>query len=68
MNAKTMTYEKAVKRLEQIVSQVENNELNIDQLGASLKEAQELLAFCKERLYKADAEINKMLDDFQKEA
>ena len=37
-----MTYEKAVKRLEQIVSQVENNELNIDQLGTSLKEAQEL--------------------------
>ena len=68
MDINTMTYEKAVKRLEQIVSQVENNELNIDQLGTSLKEAQELLAFGKERLYKADAEINKMLDEFQKEA
>ncbi len=67
MNAKAMTYEQAVKRLEQIVAQVENNELNIDQLGASLKEAQELLAYCKERLYKADEEINKMLDEFQKD-
>ncbi len=63
-----MTYENAVKRLEQIVSQVENNELNIDQLEIVLKEAQELLAFCKGRLYKADAEINKILDEFQKES
>lgn len=62
-----MTYEKAVKRLEEIVSQVENSELNIDQLSASLKEAQELLTFCKEKLYKADTEISKMLDGFQQE-
>lgn len=62
-----MTYEKAVKRLEEIVSQVENSELNIDQLSASLKEAQELLTFCKEKLYKVDAEISKMLDGFQQE-
>ena len=67
MTTKTMTYEKAVKRLEEIVSQVENSELNIDQLSASLKEAQELLTFCKEKLYKADAEISKMLDGFQQE-
>ena len=53
--------------MEEIVSQVENGELNIDQLSASLKEAQELLTFCKEKLYKADAEISKMLDSFQQE-
>lgn len=67
MPTKTMTYEKAVKRLEQIVNQIESNELDIDQLSSSLKEAQELLAFCKEKLYTTDAEIRKMLDAFQQE-
>lgn len=67
MPTRTMTYEKAVKRLEQIVNQIESNELDIDRLSSSLKEAQELLTFCKDKLYTTDAEIRKMLDAFQKE-
>lgn len=67
MTAKNMTYEKAMTRLEQIATQLENNELNIDQLSKALKEAQELLDFCRNKLYQADADINKMLDAFQHE-
>lgn len=65
MATKSLTYENAMKRLEQIVSQIENNELNIDQLSTSLKEAQELIAFCKGKLYETDTEIKKMLESFQ---
>ena len=32
MATKSLTYENAMKRLEQIVSQIENNELNIEAL------------------------------------
>lgn len=67
MPSKVMTYEKAMKRLEQILAQMENNELNIDQLTPVLKEAQELIIFCKQKLYTTDVEIQKMLDSFQKE-
>lgn len=67
MTAKNMTYEKAMTRLEQIATQLENNELNIDQLSKALKEAQELLDFCRNKLHQADADINKMLDAFQHE-
>lgn len=67
MPSKVMTYEKAMKRLEQILAQMENNELNIDQLTPVLKEAQELIIFCKQKLYTTDTEIQKMLDSFQKE-
>lgn len=67
MAARTLTYEKAMARLEQIVSQVESNELDIDKLTASLKEAKELIDFCKDKLYTTDAEIKKLLDSFQKE-
>ena len=34
-----MTYEKAMKRLEEIVKKIESGEMDIDSLAASLKEA-----------------------------
>ena len=57
----TYTYSEAMKRLEVIVSKIEGNELDIDELGNYLKEAQKLIKFCKDKLYKADQEIQKML-------
>ena len=63
MAAKKETYTEAMKKLETIVAKVEGGELDIDQLGENLKEAQRLIKFCKDKLYKADAEINKMLEE-----
>lgn len=63
MAAKKETYTEAMKKLETIVAKVEGGELDIDQLGENLKEAQRLIKFCKDKLYKADAEIKKMLKD-----
>ncbi|MBM6863942.1 exodeoxyribonuclease VII small subunit [Bacteroides caecigallinarum] len=63
MAAKKETYTEAMKKLETIVAKVEGGELDIDQLGENLKEAQRLIKFCKDKLYKADAEIKKMLED-----
>ena len=63
MSLKKETYTEAMERLEQIVSRIESNELDIDQLGDHLKEAQKLIKFCKDKLYKADAEIQKMLEE-----
>jgi len=55
-------YEEAMKRLEEIVSRIEENKMDIDQIGDSLKEARELIKFCKDKLYKTDEEIRKILD------
>ena len=63
MAAKKETYTEAMERLEQIVARIESNELDIDQLGDNLKEAQKLIKYCKDKLYKADAEIKKMLEE-----
>ena len=63
MVAKKETYTEAMKKLETIVAKVEGGELDIDQLGENLKEAQRLIKFCKDKLYKADAEIKKMLEE-----
>lgn len=67
MAAKKETYTQAMSKLEDIVAQIENNELDIDQLGEKLKEAQKLIAFCKDKLYKADEEIKKILNQKDEE-
>lgn len=58
-----MTYEEAQAQLEAIVSKVENNEFGLDELGDQLKKAFELVAFCKERLVKADRQIKSLLHE-----
>lgn len=63
MATKKETYTEAMKRLEAIVARIESNELDIDELGDNLKEAQKLIKYCREKLYKADVEIKKMLDE-----
>ena len=63
MATKKETYTEAMKRLESIVARIESNELDIDQLGENLQEAQKLIKFCRAKLYKADAEIKKMLEE-----
>ena len=62
LDMKAIKYEEAVRRLEEIVEQMENNELDIDSLSDKLKEAQELVKSCKDKLTKTDQEIKKLLD------
>ena len=57
MAAKKETYSQAMERLEKIVRQIDNNELDIDILSEKIKEANEIIAFCKDKLTKADREV-----------
>ncbi|MCI1648149.1 MAG: exodeoxyribonuclease VII small subunit [Bacteroides sp.] len=63
---KKETYTQAVERLEKIVYQIDNNELEIDELAEKIKEANDIIAFCTEKLTKADKEIEKLLSEKQK--
>ena len=62
---KKETYSQAMERLEKIVSQIDNNELDIDILSEKIKEANEIIAFCSDKLTKADREVQKLLSDKQ---
>jgi len=62
MAEKKESYAEAMAKLEEIVSAVEKDELDIDQLSQKLKEAQKLVSFCKEKLYKVDEEIKEIME------
>lgn len=67
MKKEALTYETAIARLEDLANRIENNELGIDQLAEQLKEAQRLIAFCRDKLYATDEEIQKILAKAEKE-
>ena len=56
-----MKYEEAIKNLESIVSMMESVKLYLDQLEEKLKEAQQLIKLCRDKLTKTDEEISKLL-------
>ena len=60
---KKETYSEALACLEKIVSQIDNNELEIDVLAEKIKEANGIIAFCSDKLTKADKEIEKLLSE-----
>ena len=60
-----MTYTQATQRLQEIVASLESGTLDIDKLAAQIKEAQQLLAFCKERLTATSQELENILNNEQ---
>jgi exodeoxyribonuclease VII small subunit len=63
MAAKKITFKEAFTELEEILSKLENNELNVDELAANVKNAAELIKFCKNKLYTTESEIEKIIEE-----
>ena len=63
MAEKKETYNEAVEKLREIVADIENGDLDVDILSEKVKEATRLIKLCKEKLYKADGEVKKLLEE-----
>lgn len=57
MMTEALTYEKAVTRLEEIVSLLEKNEISLDESLALFEEGTKLVAFCSNKLNDAKQKI-----------
>lgn len=57
------TFEEATARLEAIVRKMEDGQLNLDEITSQLKEAKQLMKFCRDKLTKTDKEVNNILKD-----
>ncbi|WP_455498925.1 exodeoxyribonuclease VII small subunit [Coprobacter sp.] len=60
---KKQTYAQAIAELEEIVSKLQNNECEIDELKAYTSRSLTLLRFCKEKLFETDEEVKKILEE-----
>ncbi|MBE6334053.1 MAG: exodeoxyribonuclease VII small subunit [Odoribacter sp.] len=56
-----LTYKEALAEIEQIVSNLENDKLDIDQLSVAVKRVTELIKFCKDKLKETSDEVEKTL-------
>lgn len=65
MAKETLKYEEAMTRLENIVADMENGNLDIDSLCENVKTAQKLIKMCRDKLTRTDEEIRKILTDNQ---
>ena len=60
---KKPSYEEAMSRLEEIVQNMEDGNLDLETLTLQLREAKSLIKICKDKLTKTDAEINEILKE-----
>lgn len=61
-------YSKSIKRLEEIIQKIENEEIDVDELSDKVKEAVSLIKFCKEKIGNAEVEVKRVVADLDKEA
>ena len=64
---KDVTYKEALAELELIMEKLEKEEVDIDDLSGLVKRASELLAVCRDKIYKTEQEVEKILLDLEKE-
>ncbi len=60
---KKITYAEAMSRLEEIMGKIQGGKIDIDELSGMLKEAQELVKFCRDKIYKVDEEIKALTEE-----
>ena len=68
MNSNQIKYREAVERLDEIIAQLDNEDVDVDELAEQVKEAVELIRLCKAKIDKAELQVKKVVDDFSKEA
>lgn len=54
-------YKEAMHEIEDIVSKLEDNQLDIDELSDKVKRVSELIAYCKSKLHTTEEEVEKIL-------
>lgn len=65
MAKKEETYNEAIEKLRRLVSEIESGELDVDLLSEKVKEATRLIKLCKEKLFKVDEEVKKVLEELE---
>ena len=63
MEKKKITYKQAIEEVEQILERFNGEQMDVDELGAQVKRAADLIRLCKEKLRKAEQEVAEALKE-----
>ena len=63
--SKQLTYSQALTELEEIISEIESEEINVDVLAERVKRASYLIKYCKGRLRNTEEEVKKVLSEIE---
>ena len=66
MKEKNFNYAKAMEQVKSIIKEIEENDMDVDAMGAKIEEAAALLKECRSKLVKTDETVQKILDDIEK--
>jgi exodeoxyribonuclease VII small subunit len=62
MSKKEQTYREYIEEIETILEKIENGETDIDELTVEIKRAAKLLQICKEKLFRTEQEVEKIME------
>ncbi|MCX6256767.1 MAG: exodeoxyribonuclease VII small subunit [Bacteroidia bacterium] len=62
---KILSYKQAVTEIEEIMSKIENEELDIDELSEYVKRVSVLIRFCREKLRNTGEEVGKIMKEME---
>ncbi len=63
MANKTLTYKEAISEIEKILVSIEKDEPDVDELTEKVRRVTFLIKFCKDKLYKTQEEVDKVLKE-----
>ena len=64
---KKLNYSQAYRELQTIVSEIENDDISLDDLSEKVKRASILIRICREKLTSTESEVNEILKEINPE-
>jgi len=66
MSKKQLKYSEAIEELRQILSDLESEKVDVDEVSLKVKRAVELIAVCREKIETTEMEVKKVVKEFEK--
>jgi exodeoxyribonuclease VII small subunit len=67
-STEAISYGDAITEIETILAGIESSDIDIDQLGAKVARAAELIELCRGRIQKAEAEVERIVEGMDAQA
>ncbi len=65
MAKKEISYAEAIAEIEDILSRIEHEELDVDELGVKVRRVSVLIRQCRDKLHRTEEEVEKILREME---